>query len=540
MTVRSAFVPVTTFILLTATAIADENADRNSRMNQCINLLQAQDPRLKNAWRGRCNEIELEKELEAIKPEITNQRAGATFDDSAPGMIDKCSAPLPYKPVSRTPSCGKNSKTLKEKLSPQTVEHIQLPGGGCFAAVPLLLTNKTDFACNAIQTRIACMDSRYDAASDTTTLIFRATPDPRSYTSSVVITAADIKRVGGRVADLVTDAQFALLPASVRKKNVIDHVQDEIQTDFEACLSLGKARDYCERRSITKADQFVQEWLRRSRNPKKDSPPEKTRGDAESLVAAMRARGVDNTLEQWLLFRAIGANEVALKIDGRNVSASDPIYGVSDAVLDYSGLSFGAHQIDIGANSPREVTLFWDVLSAYLSKHRDDSLNKARSMQTCINLPMRLETIAALDLTYKAAPGMTTGLRSDEGKAAYEARLAAYLNDQVAKTNAMGGLFRHSMLARTLFSDFENQNGGARAVERRATEASAGKDTALCAEVSESEDKLMEFMVWRWANGKKILDREGKPVHARYYERYETVRDIITTGAPDGGRSHCN
>jgi hypothetical protein len=245
--------------------------------------------------------------------------------------------------------------------------------------------------------------------SDTTTLVFQTERRKGSYASTIVVTAADMKRVGNRAPDLVTDAQFALLPAIIGGTEVVDAVKGAVKSTEADCVESGRKRPYCESRSITKSDQFMQEWLRKYRNPKKDSPSGKRLADAETLVAFLRSRGIDKNLEQWLLFRSIAANELSLEIHGNEVSVYDPIYGVSDAILDNSGLSFGAHQIDIGANSPKEVALFWDVLSAYLLKHRDGAVEEAKAMQACVNLPMRLETLRALDVTCKVAPGIGTG-----------------------------------------------------------------------------------------------------------------------------------
>lgn len=152
-------------------------------------------------------------------------------------------------------------------------------------------------------------------------------------------------------------------------------------------------------------------------------------------------------------------------------------------------------------------------------------------MQACVNLPMRLETLRALDITYKATPGMTQGLRSAEGMKVYNNRLSKYLEEQVAKANALPGLFQKSMLARTLFSDYENQHGGTDIVRIKAKEAENGRDFSRCSDVIETEDALLDKMIWQTVNGNRV--------HANYYRRYENVRDIIRSSAPRGGVAHC-
>jgi hypothetical protein len=534
-----ALLPLILAAVVTSNSRANEDSERKARMDQCIKLLQPQDKALKNFWRGHCGETELDAELAAMRPGAGVAVLESQGDDGRAASGNTCGAALGYTPVSRTSACGKGATSLRGKLSGNAVERIRLPGGKCLDVIPLLLTNKTDFACNAVQSRIACLDSSYDARSDTTTLVFRTERRSNSYSTTVVVTAADMQRVADRAPDLITDPQFVLVPSVVSKAKVVDAIDKAVQSTKSDCIVSGRQSSYCERRSFSKSDQLMQEWIRRFRNPRKDSPEVTRNADAKSLVASMRSRGLDKMLEEWLLFRSIAANEVSLEIRGDRISAYDPIYGVSDAIADDSGLSFGAHQIDIGANSPAEIKLFWDIMSDYLSDHRDDALEQAKAMQACINLPMRLETLRALDITYKAASGMTEGLRSARGRADYDGRLAKYLDEQVAKTKTLGGLFGSSMLARVLYSDRENQFGSPAAVVSRAQAVTVGKNLESCDDVLEAENELMEHMLWQWSNDTKVL-KDGKPVHASYFGRYETVRDIVRSSAPAGGRSHCN
>ncbi|MGJ4899699.1 hypothetical protein ACQR2B_32490 [Bradyrhizobium oligotrophicum] len=513
---------------------ASENSERNARMNQCIKLLQAEDKSLRNYWRGSCGETALEAELNSSGL-LPASSSGIEPEESATLILesdsDSCNGSLGYKPIAETSACGLASKTLKQNLSPSAVIRLQLPGHRCARFIPLLLTNKTDFACNAVQTRIACVDAKYDQGSDTTEIRFSTRRDKTAYWSSVIIRPGDIESRKARISDLVTDPQFALLPVAVSGKNVLGEVLSELDSQKEACMASGRTESYCVTRNIAKSDQFMQEWLRRFRNPRKDSPADKRLADAKSLVAELRSRGIDKQLESWLLFKSVAKNEVGLEIEGGSIRVSDPIYGVSDAVFGSSGLSFGAHQIDIGANSPAEVGIFWEVLSAYLSKHEDSALDTARKMQACVNLPMKLETLRALDITYKASPGMTLGLRSKEGTTEYNNRLIKYLQEQVAKTNALPGLFQKSMLARILYADYENQNGSGGSVQVKAKESESGKNLSNCGDVVKAEDALLDKMMWQTFDGKRT--------HADYYKRYETVRDIVRSNAPQGGVARC-
>lgn len=49
---------------------------------------------------------------------------------------------------------------------------VRLPGNRCGGFIPVLLTDKSQFACNAVRSRIACIDASYDAQIDRTRITF--------------------------------------------------------------------------------------------------------------------------------------------------------------------------------------------------------------------------------------------------------------------------------------------------------------------------------------------------------------------------------
>jgi hypothetical protein len=154
---------------------ASENSDRQARINQCIKLLQPRDKALRNNWRGSCGEAALEAELAnlGLLPEPNSR---IEFDENAAILFepdnDSCKQSLGYTPTAETAACGLASRTLLQNLSQSAMIRVQLPGNKCARFIPLLLTNKTDFACNAVQTRIACVDKKYDQATSTTQITF--------------------------------------------------------------------------------------------------------------------------------------------------------------------------------------------------------------------------------------------------------------------------------------------------------------------------------------------------------------------------------
>jgi hypothetical protein len=508
-----------------------EDLNRNARMNQCIKLLQPQDKGLRNHWRRHCSEDEVDDELGTPAEPMSVQSFADAVNVDAIEDSD-CDSPLPYTPVAETRACGLGTKTLLTNLSERAVIRIKLPGNKCARFIPLLLTNKTDFACNAVQTRIACVDANYDRARDITSLTLSTRRGGTPDFTKVSITRSDVQRTNRPLTDIVSHPQFVLLPVKVgRTENIIKAIAEKLDSTRNACRKSGRSRQKCDNRSIAKADAFMQEWERRYRNPRRDSPKAAMLADARSLVKYLRDNGVDKKIEHWLLFLSIAQNEVGLNLSPSEVV--DPIYGLSDAVDGNSGLSFGAHQIDIGANSGDEVKLFWDVMAVFLANHSDRSLAAASSMKPCVNLPLRLMTVRALSLAYSAAPSMTQALRSQEGVAKYNRRLLNYLDEQVQKTNALPGLFGKSMIARTLYTDVENQSGRASRVQSLVRDiVPMHKKLSLCRNVVEAEDKLLAAMIWKNPHDHS----QGKTA---YSERYENISKIIRDKAHKGGVTDC-
>lgn len=265
----------------------------------------------------------------------------------------------------------------------------------------------------------------------------------------------------------------------------------------------------------------LQEAARRYRNPRHDSSPDTLAQDSARIIVFLKANGVDRIEEQWLLFLAIAANEVGLKLDDGKASTKEPIYGLSDAVDYESGLTFGAHQIDLGASGDRELRLFWDVIKAYRAAHPDAGLDEAVIKHSCLELPLRLMTVEALALTYRSTPKLTAALRSPEGVEVYNRRLLSYLAAEARITGAKSGLFRQSMILRILFSDLKNQLGAGSDIEKLVREVSAGEtELSTCASVVAVEDKILDKLIW---------NSPGDPAAGRtqFAYRYDNIRRIV-------------
>jgi hypothetical protein len=531
-------------IIACASAQAASNLEdkmRNNRINACIKLLQANDKALRNWWQGHCGTDELDEELanNPAGPEQTELSKAFSTKESVAMEADRTCANN-GTPVAMTPKCGLGTSSLYPSLEAGAAIQIRLPEHKCGTFIPILFTNKTDFACNAMQTRIACVDVSHDDKTDRTTVRFSARRTKNAEATTIEFGAAELAQHNGRISDLITHPQFTIIPALTGGKSITKTILDKTQAQETDCVNSHRhSPDDCTRRARFQADANMQETIRRYRNPRHDSTKEAITEDGVGIVDFLRRKHVDQIEEQWLLFLSIAANEVGLKLkNGRITSTDDPIYGVSDAVDGNSGLTFGAHQIDLGANEDPEVKLFWDVIDAFKMHHPDAVLNKAKVAHDCIDLPLRLMTVGALALTYQASPRMTTALRSPEGVHEYNKRLLTYLTEETERIDGLHGLFRKSMIARILYADLQNQWGTKSSkVTNLATQAdkiiSTGIELNSCKDIAIAEDKLLATLIW-----KDPTNQSSK--RNQYADRYEHIRDIVRSQAVHAGITGCS
>jgi hypothetical protein len=199
-----------------------------------------------------------------------------------------------------------------------------------------------------------------------------------------------------------------------------------------------------------------------------------------------------------------------------------------------SGLSFGAHQIDLGANEDKELRIFWDVIDAFRARNPDAALDKAKLAKDCINLPLRLMTVGALALTYQSTPKLTGALRAGDGFEEYNKRLIDYLTEEARITNAKPGLFKQSLITRILFSDVKNQSGsGARVATLAAKRLSEGTDLRSCTAIAKAEDRTVNDLVF-------INPNDPAKRRTRFAKRYENIRDLVRSRVAKGGLSGCS
>jgi hypothetical protein len=518
---------------------------QNANMNACIRILQRDDDKLQNRWLGRCGEDQLNQEIKGSNPDSQERMAFENLFALKSSVIIEdlvtCENTPGRTPVALGPKCGKGSQTLSENLNADAVVSIKLPDNKCARFIPLLLTNKNGpFACNAVQSRVACVDSSYDPATNRTTIKFSTQRTGTPDFSTIVIGTEDVAAHQGRIDNLIPHAQFAMLPATFvnddqKNVDVLSTINAAVQKERSQCAAApGQTADKCSKRTVTRSDALMQETLRRYRNPKHLTTAAGRKKEAEGLISFIKSKGIDKNLEQWTLLLSIAQNEVGLEVKNASIDAYDPIYEMSDAVLDNSGLSFGAHQIDIGANSGDDVQMFWRILDRYEAQHPDGLLEEAKAKSSCVQLPLRYMTVKALQLTNRVAPSMSKATGSQNGVDTYNANFEKFLHDSTVSAASLDGFFQKSLMARVWYIDIANQSGSGERVRTGISEViKSTDDTSSCSGVAAAEQKLLDWLTWNDVN-------DHTQGHKKYYMRYQNIHDVVHAHAPKDGHTNCS
>jgi hypothetical protein len=173
-----------------------EDRMRNIRMNACIKLLQVNDKALKNWWRGHCGTEELDEEL-ADNPISPAQTELSTVFSTKELVVVEADATCTNNgtPVALSQKCGLGSSSLYPSLKAGAAIRVRLPEHKCAAFIPILFTNKTDFACNAVQTRIACVDVSHNDKTDRTTIRFSTRRTKNAEATTIEFGATELEQI---------------------------------------------------------------------------------------------------------------------------------------------------------------------------------------------------------------------------------------------------------------------------------------------------------------------------------------------------------
>jgi hypothetical protein len=400
---------------------------------------------------------------------------------------EACRVPLSNASDGQPPPCGADAAALD--ISAHGLLRIPLSGGRCLHVLPLLLTDTTNgFTCNAVTARTACV--RSIRRQGNTTRVKLSTKVGLGGTESEITVSDTIERHMPLMVQSAKGPLFALLPGQYTSLNqerdmpgFLRHVADKAQT---ACTLAPEA---CEKQVAEQVNRQAQQMWRRVWNPKLLM----TREARDTERNAMRDRIAAGIAEP----QAAGKRALMHIIMANEISDSSPSQ-VLDAVIQNSGLSWGAHQIDIGANDGPEVAMFWDTLRAWRRAPGTGNyplLRRADTYIACLSQPIRYYFTDQLAILYGAAPDMNKGFRSALARNRYEAHFRTWLGEEVGRLDRLMGLFTKSAFARLYYLDVRNQKGATRGEEmRRFGEAMPEDQLATCAGVEVGEKALVDWV----------------------------------------------
>ncbi|MEQ1695112.1 MAG: hypothetical protein ABL901_04650, partial [Hyphomicrobiaceae bacterium] len=390
-----------------------------------------------------------------------------------------CGSDLP-----EVPACGLEASFVD--ALPGAMRRITLGGGKCLHVIPVMLTDKPDgFSCNAVKARPACVVGvRQDGTATIVTLA--GGRDANALKAEIKI-PTDPVRHKPLMAKSRSGPLMALIPADMtvggNERDAQGFLRHYVDHTLATCVG---SVAHCREQATYQGDRAVGELMRRVWNPRPLLSREDRTADYQELIGRVVGGDLGRfDREKKLFAKLIMQNEVA---------GSSP-YQMLDAVIRNSGISWGAHQIDIGANASSEVDLFWDTLRRWRKAPGTGDYPKLRDadkVRACLSQPIRNFFVDQLALFYGALPELNKGFRSGLGKASYEARFKTYLDEEVARGVALGGLFKKSPFAWMYYIDQRNQRGATRANALKVIgeDMSAG-ELASCEGVVAGEERLV-------------------------------------------------
>ena len=261
-----------------------------ARMNSCIKILQQKDKAIRNNWQGHCREEEATSVSAAAAirlRDIFADRSSFVVDDG--GVCRNEGAPIATK-------CGLASPILDMDLLGEAAVRVRLPGGRCASFIPVLLTNKEKFACNAIRGRIACTDVSYDDRTERTTITLSTRPSGNSEKTTINFGMAELDEHEGRIGELINHPQFTIIPERSGGKSIAKEIIDVTRAQEEACVKTGQhSPATCHRQATIYADAKLQEVVRRYRNPRHDNTQDRISQDAIRVVDFLRSKEINAT-----------------------------------------------------------------------------------------------------------------------------------------------------------------------------------------------------------------------------------------------------
>ena len=377
------------------------------------------------------------------------------------------------------------------------------------------LTDKTEsFTCNGTKARPACVRSVRENSDGTTVVTLAGGKAANAFSADIVIPANPRPHLP-LMAKSTAGPLLALVPADVTiagdaldSSGFIQHYVDHTTDTCEGTVK------YCREQAGFQVDRAMGELMRRVWNPRPLVVKTERTSDYQSFVDGVLSGDLGRYAREKKLFATL--------ILKNEVSDSSP-YQILDAVIRNSSVSWGAHQIDIGANEQFEIDLFWDTVRKWRTTPGTGDYPKLREadiQRACLSQPIRSYFVDQIVLLYSAAQDMNKGLRSDFGRTAYDARFKTYLDEEVSRAVTLKGLFKKSAFAWLYFIDQRNQRGS------RAGDTLKDIGTSLDADTLSTCDGVIDGEAQLVAAIKEITNASD---HYDIDRRVDNLRTLLTS-----------
>jgi hypothetical protein len=481
-------------------------------MNTCFQQIQSEPEgrAFKRGWLGDCS---IPKEALDYQPGVEEQENAAR----APDFIETgpaCSKPLPTSVAYDPKQCGRTNNFFKSYQSASI--RINLSGGRCMHVIPLLLTDKTDgFTCTAVRTHVPCV--RDVVQQDGKTRVTLSSVAAGNGSIATVTVGDDPKSSDLMFAQAPGQPFFALMPTTFDNygdnRSVIPFLHSQLKQIQKQCEQ-DHGQAHCGEQLPYHAERLIVEQLRRAWSPRVRLSDTEKRQDREAFAVAVRnvANGPHTTPDQKALLRSIVANEVG----------EDSPYQLLDAITDMSGPSWGANQIDIGANGEEEINLYWRILSSGQSNMSSPRVLKALKYRACFSAPIRHYYVSQLSDFYRTVPDFNRSLRDEKGRDAYNNFFLNWLQTETVNAAHFSGLFKVSAFARLFYVDIKNQFGIGRAAGlKKSGEEFEPSWFGRCQSILSKENELVDGLRGRISHTRqKDLDRRVENIHHALAEIY--------------------
>lgn len=277
---------------------------------------------------------------------------------------------------------------------------------------------------------------------------------------------------------------------------------------------------YCEHEKLYAVEWYLIDTLRIMRRIKLSNAEDK--GDFLEFL-----RSVDAALagRKKVIHTFIIANEIG----------NTTPYGLIDAVIAESGLSFGAHQIDLGGNSTADIGVFRAAIDDAYGKSES---SEHKSLISRINAgvyyrPLRRFRVAELSTLYNLDwRPMTIALRAPSARDRYNKKYIEYLEREDATYQNLVGseaVVRRYPWTGFLLIDTKNQYGGFNESLVQLKSLAAQNLRRQLGALTFEEDNGLKQKILDW----KLLSKYGRENTCDLLRRYIIVMDAVSIHMPD-------